>query len=674
MQIGGTNIIDFAKISDIPKFTTKIKNGDRKRTIKLILLKNSEVLNLNNYTVVVAAKKSDMNDIFNAVKIVDAKEGICEVEITEQMLALNIDLPCEIVLYGADGTVAGSSNFVINKIHSLRNEESIISSSEFTALTQALTDVTYLKSNLNNKLDKNSVLNMSNMGQDIKEAMTGGSVAVVGENSILETNIVNKQVSASKLNENITNGIFPFSSDTEYVDVKDGVLNFECYNSIYNNLYLEKVYRKCDLHADGSNIVTSIAIKSESEIICQLNVSNYNERYIIERIKLENLKNDNAEYYITINWDKYKVNDFSKKNFNATQTKFHVNTYKNTDIIQTILEENNKEFVDIQIPHEIFGVVGKELNIYFDNIIMCNNLNNYQVDVWCDEGQQLEECFRIIPSKPGDIGIRILVYKDFDKTNKIAEKLVLLKVSEAKKIQNKNIIFLGDSITDFNVYPPELKKLLGEGVNFVGTRGTEGSKHEGRGGWTANDYLTISNKGSVLNAFFNPTTQNFDFEYYFNQNNLSAVDVFVIELGINDVAQGYSLESIISNYNFMIDNISRFSPNTKIIIALTIPPAHSQDGFGAKNKANKTRWEQKKLNFDIMKEQILKYDYKSSRNIYLCPINVNLDTINNFPYSEVAVNSRNNTLVKRCTENVHPAESGFFQIADSFYYMLNYLL
>ncbi|MEG2787134.1 MAG: SGNH/GDSL hydrolase family protein, partial [Romboutsia sp.] len=167
--------------------------------IKLILLKNSEVLNLNNYTIVVAAKKIDGKDIFNYVKTIDAESGICEVEITEQMLALNIDLPCEIVLYGSDGTVAGSSNFVISRIPSLRNEESIISSSEFTALTKALTDVTYVKTELDNKANKNEIFTMSNMGQDIKENMTGGSVAVVGRYSVGEANIIDNGLTIDKL-------------------------------------------------------------------------------------------------------------------------------------------------------------------------------------------------------------------------------------------------------------------------------------------------------------------------------------------------------------------------------------------------------------------------------------------------------------------------------------------
>ena len=53
-----------------------------------------------------------------------------------------------------------------------------------------------------NKADKNEVnskiWHMSNMGQDVKEAMTGGSVAIVGENAVLEDNIVDGQVTPPK--------------------------------------------------------------------------------------------------------------------------------------------------------------------------------------------------------------------------------------------------------------------------------------------------------------------------------------------------------------------------------------------------------------------------------------------------------------------------------------------
>lgn len=47
---------------------------------------------------------------------------------------------------------------------------------------------------LDRKANLNSIFTMANMGQDVKEAMTGGSVAVVGKNTILEENIVKGQI------------------------------------------------------------------------------------------------------------------------------------------------------------------------------------------------------------------------------------------------------------------------------------------------------------------------------------------------------------------------------------------------------------------------------------------------------------------------------------------------
>ena len=59
------------------------------------------------------------------------------------------------------------------------------------------------------KADKNEIFTMANMGQDVKEAMTGGSVAVVGKNAILSENIVNGQVTPEKL-------VMPLGSLTVY--------------------------------------------------------------------------------------------------------------------------------------------------------------------------------------------------------------------------------------------------------------------------------------------------------------------------------------------------------------------------------------------------------------------------------------------------------------------------
>lgn len=61
------------------------------------------------------------------------------------------------------------------------------------------TNFNLLNSTKADTVDVNSkIWHMDNMGQDVKEAMTGGSVAVVGENTVLSENIVNGQITPIK--------------------------------------------------------------------------------------------------------------------------------------------------------------------------------------------------------------------------------------------------------------------------------------------------------------------------------------------------------------------------------------------------------------------------------------------------------------------------------------------
>ncbi|WP_413518374.1 BppU family phage baseplate upper protein [Carnobacterium maltaromaticum] len=56
-------------------------------------------------------------------------------------------------------------------------------------------------SRLNTKRDKSVALNMSDMGQDVKTAMTGGSVAVVGVDAVGTVNIRNAAVDSNKISD-----------------------------------------------------------------------------------------------------------------------------------------------------------------------------------------------------------------------------------------------------------------------------------------------------------------------------------------------------------------------------------------------------------------------------------------------------------------------------------------
>lgn len=65
-------------------------------------------------------------------------------------------------------------------------------------IEEAHTAIKKIDSDLEQKASKNEIFTMANMGQDVKEAMTGGSVAVVGKGAILDENIVFNQVKGYK--------------------------------------------------------------------------------------------------------------------------------------------------------------------------------------------------------------------------------------------------------------------------------------------------------------------------------------------------------------------------------------------------------------------------------------------------------------------------------------------
>ena len=73
-------------------------------------------------------------------------------------------------------------NTSINKINNDINEIN-------TSINKNNNDINEVNSQLDTKANKNEIFSMANMGQDIKEAMTGGSVAVVGKDAVLEENL-----------------------------------------------------------------------------------------------------------------------------------------------------------------------------------------------------------------------------------------------------------------------------------------------------------------------------------------------------------------------------------------------------------------------------------------------------------------------------------------------------
>ena len=94
----------------------------------------------------------------------------------------------------------------------------------------------------NSKVDKNGSgqITWANLSQDAREQISGNKVAVVGENSVSTTNIVDKSVTNEKLKGQAINlAFFPSGDGNPNFDINTGLLDFNCKNDNafvrYNN-------------------------------------------------------------------------------------------------------------------------------------------------------------------------------------------------------------------------------------------------------------------------------------------------------------------------------------------------------------------------------------------------------------------------------------------------------
>ena len=199
-----------------------VEHDSNTRFLHIQLLNDSVPFDITGCSVILSGTKEDGNSIFNSCDVINSEIGFIEAEITEQMNAIPGHIDCEIKVYDGEGVLT-SKKFTI-KVTPSQTSRSVVSSNEFKALTDALNkaqsidnkadkkEVEKLSSQLdtmaNEKLDKNGIVTMANMGQDVKEAMTGGSVAVVGKDTVLTENIVDKQITGAKLDNEVAKSTY----------------------------------------------------------------------------------------------------------------------------------------------------------------------------------------------------------------------------------------------------------------------------------------------------------------------------------------------------------------------------------------------------------------------------------------------------------------------------------
>ena len=339
--------------------------------------------------------------------------------------------------------------------------------------------------------------------------------------------------------------------------------------------------------------------------------------------------------------------------------------------------------LDTTLPAKIYGVVGKEINIYFDNVINDTD-SKYQFKITCTIGKTQNDRWYAVPTSAGNFPLNLKVYKEFNLVSESSTTIVIKDLGVGNGV-SKKALFIGDSTTNAGVITQELLNILGADVmdlTLLGSRGASPNLHEGYPGWKANDFVNNATSGGMTNAFWDG--EKFNFANYMVQNGYTTVDYVNINLGINDMfSYGYENTSVdainqqitvvLSQYQTMIDSIKSFDTTIKIGIMITIPPAYTQDAFAVAYNNGPTRFGNKMTNFMWVKALIKYFVGKEAQGIYIVPINVNIDTKHNFPTETVPANARSGVMVVRQNNGVHPAEGGYYQIADVIYYWLKSL-
>lgn len=263
--------------------------------------------------------------------------------------------------------------------------------------------------------------------------------------------------------------------------------------------------------------------------------------------------------------------------------------------------------------------------------------------------------------------IQILVYDKELLLDSFELQLVIADIPESEI----NLLPLGDSLTNHCVWESELMNIV-PSLICVGSRNrnvadsdeeTRTVYNDGRAGFTAANYLngnayTGGTDGggneSPNNYWYDPVNEHFSMSYYManhfpnNQNTPNALTYF---LGMNDLSGSGEISDIIERMQTMIDDIRSYDSDLPLVIVSPQLQSLGDITFSTKKRF----WE-----FAEALEE-LAGTYENVAYVALYPF---MDSSNNYPTTEIGINTRNTRTELRVTDITHPANYGYWQIAD----------
>ena len=350
-----------------------------------------------------------------------------------------------------------------------------------------------------------------------------------------------------------------------------------------------------------------------------------------------------------------------------------------------------KLFPKILLPSIYWLAQGIEYNFYFSSFFVApfaEDLNNYYKSVFSYRGKFLEKKLNVTANDDFT-----MTYKIEDSEDRFAKKTInVLTAPTANGTGvNRKVLVIGDSTINSGTIVKRISDYFATDVmdvTLLGTRQTLGVNHEGRSGWTLQNYIESASISGVANPFYNNGT--FDFANYLSTTSQTMTngDWVFIQLGINDLygialqdgsqtptAIETRLNEVKARLQLVINSIKAYNSNIRVGIIQTFPPAISQDATGNLLNSSFYSLEQyyKKGIAEWWDILLAEYDTEAKRTaeIYLIGANAVIDRENDFATAMQNVDQYDTTQIEVQMDDVHPYD-GYNQVGDIYIGAIKY--
>jgi len=344
----------------------------------------------------------------------------------------------------------------------------------------------------------------------------------------------------------------------------------------------------------------------------------------------------------------------------------------------------------LTLPAEFYAVVGQEMSVYFDNVVLTEMPETYRFDVQCDIGTSEPRRWLVRPrqSDTGTHEFSITVQNSDGERLQSATAKLHVVAADAGAGQAVSLLIVGDSLTHATAYPNELGRLLSQPENpnwkmlgtHVPTSAAEGVRHEGYGGWTWSRFAThyepdpdgtYRKRSSPFVFLGDDGKPKLDVTRYFKESaGDQRPDVVLFLLGINDcfsanpddpAAIDAKIDAMFEHADTLLAEFRKAAPEADLAVCVTTPPNARESGFEADYKGRYHRWGWKRIQHRLVERLLEKFQRSNAQpdeRIFLVPTELNLDPVDGYPINN----------------GVHPNTVGYQQIGSSLFAWLKWRL